>query len=222
VSAGENGRFENDTQTLNGPNAQLAVINTSGLTLNVVSPSSEPEALLFDNAGIAPNMSSESVVLNTNTTNLNIVDNNNPSQVLVSYSQFNAEPRTLTTLLIREDEGEINAVALATETQTTDPGLAKVRIVQGGTLGNRLLESQLLLQSAGDNPGGVDTSFGPLSFDRPQSDYTELFAGDYELIDLANRFTPIPVTLEGNTVYTLLLTGNGMNDVRVIVDSNGL
>jgi len=222
VSVGENGRFINETAAHNGPNARLVVINNSALTLNVVSPSTDPEAVLFASAGIAPNMSSESASLNANTKSLNIVDNNNPSQVLISYSEFNAEPETLTTLLIREDETGINAVALVTETQTTDPGLAKVRIVQGGTLGDRSLESQLLLQSAGDNPGGMDKSFGPLSFDRPQSDYMELSAGDYELVDLANRFAPIPVTLSGNTVYTLLLTGNGMNEVRIIVDSNGL
>ena len=227
VSAGDDGTFINSTPTLVESDAQLVVINTSTQTLNILGLSfilnNDPpiNSVAFELAGVEPNTVSENTVIGDEASSLTIADNNDPAQVLVSYSEFIAGPSTLTTLLIRENAFGINAVALVTETQTSDPGLAKVRIVQGGTLGDSSIESQLRLQSAGENPGGVDDTFGPVSFNRPQSDYTELPAGDYELIDLANRFPPVAVTLSGGTVYTLLLTGSGVNEVNIIIDSEG-
>lgn len=219
LSVGDVGTFTNNTRTLSGPDAQLVVVNISSSTLNVISLDTEQNTALFEITGVAPNTSSATTAPGANATNLDIVDNNT-EQVLISYTEFNVDPSTLTTLLIREEVSGINAVALVTETQTSDPGLARVRVVQGDTLGNASLESELRLQSSGDNPGGMDISLGPLSFDQPQSDYNELLAGDYELIDLANRFAPVPVTLSGGTVYTLVLTGNGPNDVLTIIDSD--
>lgn len=221
VSAGNDGTFVNATPTLSDSDAQLVVINTSSLTLDIVSRDTDQGAVIFEVADVAPNTSSESTTLSANVTNLTIAESNNPTQVLISYSQFIADPSTLTTLFIREDTTGINSVALVTETKTSGPGLAKVRIVQGGTLGDALVDSHLQLQSAGDNPGGVDINFGPLSFDRQRTDYIELFAGDYELIDLAKRFSPVAVTLSSESVYTLLLIGNGNdnNNVLTVIDS---
>ena len=220
LSVGDEGTFTNNTRTLSGSEAQLVVANTSSLTINVISLNEEQNAGLFEIAGVTPNTLSSTTALGTNTTSLAIVDSSNPTQALIVYSEFNADPQTLTTLLIREDDSGINSVALVTETQTSDPGLARVRIVQGESLGNPLLMTEFRLQSSGDNPGGMDINFGPLSFDQPQSDYKELLAGDYELIDLANRFAPVPVTLSGGTVYTLVITGNGTDDVLTIIDSD--
>jgi len=219
VFDGADGTFSNNTRTLIGPEAQLFVVNTSSQTLDVISPSTDQDAARFEVNGILPYTLNESTVLSINATDLAIVDNNYPDEILISYSDFNVSASTLTTLLIRESENELNSVPMVTETQTSGPGVAKVRIVQAGTLGDASLESDLQLLSAGNNPGGVDLVFESLSFNLPQSNYQELNAGDYELIDLAGRVTPFPVTLSGGTVYTLLLTGDGVNQVTVIVDS---
>lgn len=218
------GSFTNTTATLDGPDAQIIVVNISSLTLNVTSTISEADTednlAPFEIAGIEPNSSSAMTALSANSTNIAIIDPDIPTQVQIFYADFFADPSSLTTLLIREDEIGINSVALVTETQTSDPELAKVRIVQGDALGNAELASQLRLLSAGDNPGGVDKSFGPLSFGQPASEYIELSAGDYELTDQANRFMPVPVTLTGGSVYTLVITGNSTNDMLTIIDSD--
>lgn len=221
VSANENGEFANRTPTLEGSDAQVLVVNLSTKTLNITSPSLEQAVAMFEIEGVAPDTASESTPLNNNATNL-IISDNSTDEVLIKYSDFNADPSTLSTLLMREDEGGINAVLMVTETQTGDAELAKVRIVQGDTLGDASTESPLRLQSTGNNPGGMDINFGPLTYDRPESEYSELFAGDYELVDEANRFIPFAVTLSGGTVFTLVLRGNGMNDVLIIDDTNGV
>jgi len=218
VSAGEEGQFSNSTATFDEPEAQLVVINISALELNVSIPSADSSALLFDSNSIPPNFISDGVPLSTDTSDLAIV-NDNTSEVLVSYSTFNVAASTLSVVLVREDDDSIiNAVAMETETKTSDPTLAKVRIVRGGTLGDASIQSQVSLQSAGDNPGGVDVSFGPLSFAKPQSAYVEVFAGDYELRDSQSRVGPGSLTLNAGTVYTLLLIGSGETNNAIIIN----
>jgi len=214
-----NENFTNTTPALDGPDAQIVVINNSSRTISIITGNQTDNESRFEITGIAPNSTSDSVPVTADTTSLAVVDDSTEAaKILVTFAEFLVEPSTLTTLLVRENESVVNAVALTTETKTSDPGLAKIRVVQSGTLGNTSMESRLRLQSAGDNPGGVDSNFDPLTYDLPESAYIEVFAGDYELTDTANAFTPFAISLSGNTVYTLLLTGNAVSDIDVQIN----
>jgi len=209
------------------PDAQVSVLNLSSITLNVASPEANRDIAVFELASVPAKRLSEDTAPVTVQTNLTI-SNSATAEELITFEQAVETTSSRSLLLVREDEnGLISSLPLATETQTSDPGLAKVRIVQGGVLGDASIEAPLRLQSAGANPGGMDFTFEPLSFENPDSQYSELSAGDYELVDIADRFSPFAVSLTGGITYTLILTGDGsdtgagFNKVLIVNDTQG-
>jgi len=208
-----------DTGADNADN-QVYVINTASTSLNVVTQGAEQQIDMFDAGSVASTGLSENGPPGSIATNFTIT-NNDTTELLLEFSEPIEKPSDRVTIVFREDEAGINSFVLNTETKTSDPGLAKVRIVQGDTLGDALIESEMRLVSAGENPGGMDKTFAALSYNRPNTDYSELLAGDYELVDVANRFSPFAVTLEGGISYSLVLVGIGANDILIINDSTG-
>jgi len=199
--------------------AGLSLLNATTRTLNAFETSVEPETLLFAPAGVAPQMPSNTVDITNNNTSISIVDATNVARSLVSYTEFNVEPSTLTSIVVREFEDQISVVSLITETSTSDPMLTRVRVVQAGALDNASATANVLLLSAGDNPGGMESTLGPISFSDAQTDYMEISAGQYSISDELNRFESTLLSLDGGNVYTIILTGNGNNAVLLLNDT---
>ncbi len=215
----DTGRFTNNSASGNNTAPLLTLVNTSSLNLNAFDTSVEPELVLFNAAGIAPGTQSAPAELTSNESSLIIVDNNNVGHALVTYDTFNAANASVTTLFAFQLDGQLTALALDTETTTSDPMLAKVRIVQINDLGNASVSAQMQLQSAGANPGGQNATLGPLSLNSPTTAYIEIAAGDYELADSENRFPNIAVSLNGANAYTVVLSGVGTENILVINDT---
>lgn len=209
-------QFTNTVATLNDSAARINLINTSSLAVNVIENGSQT---LFGVEGVAPNSQSNVATLQQNNTGLDIVDNNTRAETVVSFSTFDAASATFTTLIVRQNEAQIDAIPLINQTSTTDQTLIKVRVIQATPLSNASVEAVFELQSAGANPGGVDRTVGPLSFDTPLSDYLEIPEGDYELKDPANRIDNQMVSFEGGNVYTIVLVDNGTDVILVVNDT---
>lgn len=213
-------RFENNTATVIGPGAWLSLVNITSRTLNTLETSVDPHRPLFSPEGVAPGAQSETIELSNTLTSLTIVDTDDTTESLVTYPEFEAIQASLTTIIVREAEQQVSAVTLITETQASDPSLSGVRVVQAGTLGADVeLTARLQLNSAGDNPGGMDFSLGPISYSNAQTDYAEVPAGQYELIDSQSRLSPQLLTFAGGSNYTIVLYGNETSFVALINDS---
>ncbi len=211
--------FVNNTPTLGTPAARISLFNASTQTLNVIETGVNPETLLFEPADIVPGALSSTANLSNNITSLSIVDSENVTEALLTFSNIEVADSTLTNIVVRQNADTISVITLTTETTTSDPTLARVRMVQAGSLGDTDIISTMQLVSAGDNPGGIDLSFSPISFSDAQTDYLELPAGQYQLSDNANRIAEQVLSLSGGVVYTIVLTGDGDNTVVVINDT---
>lgn len=212
-------QFTNTLATLDNSDARINVINTSSLSVNVVETSAPAFPALFGTNGVAASTRSSTVTLQLNESSLNIVDNNTRTEVLFGFSMFNAANATFSTLIVRENGAQVNAIALATQTGTSDSTLANVRVMQASAWGDNTVETLFKLQSAGANPGGIDQSFGPLSYDSPNSDYINIPSGDYELIDPAGRITNQMISFVGGHAYTVVLTGSSTNPILLVDDT---
>lgn len=213
-------QFTNATTTLSGTDATINVINTSSLTVNVIDTGVQNTPLLFDTEGVATNTNSSGVTLQQNQTSLDVVDNNTRAEVVARFTEFNAANETFTTLLIRQNDAQIDAIPLITETTTTDSSQIKVRVIQAGTLGEASFVSTFNLLSTGSNTdGAVDRNFGPLSFDMPVSEYTEIFSGDYVLSDANGRIDNQTLSFEAGNVYTVVVVNNSSDGVLLVNDT---
>ena len=217
--ASDTGRFTNNLASSNNTAPLLTLVNASSLNLNAFETSVEPDLVLFDAAGISPRTQSAPAELASNESSLIIVDNNNVGQALITYDTFNAANASVTTLFAFQLNEQLTALALDTEISTSDPMLAKVRVVQINDLGDANVSAQMQLQSAGANPGGQNATLGPLSINAPVTAYVEITAGDYELTDSENRFPNTAVSFTGANVYTLVLSGVNAEDILVINDT---
>lgn len=214
------GSFSNDTPALNSTDPKLNVINTTNKNLNVLDESLDANSPLFTDNGVPPLSASASVTLDRAVSVLRIVDNNNRSMGLYWLDTLTAAPATLTTLVIREVNNTITVVPLATETTTTDPMLARVRVVQGIVLQDEAALVTVSALSAGDNPGGIDVDFDAVSFTDPSTAYKDLPAGDYDIMDDLGSLAVESITLMGGNAYTLVLVGDDTrNRVLVVNDT---
>lgn len=213
-------QFNNSLPTLDSPTAKINLINTSSVSLNVIETGAPLSSTLFGADGVAPDTQSNAVALQLSGTSIDIIDNETPTETVVRFPTFIVESATFTTLLVRQNGVQIDAIPLISETKTTDSSLIKVRVVQAGTLGDPSVSATFNLQSVGANSGGVvDRDFGPMSFNSSESNYTEINQGDYQLTDPANRINNQMLTLEGGNVYTVIVLGDSSNAVLLINDT---
>lgn len=195
--------FTNTNETLNSTDARLNLINATSLILNAVDVSVEPEVVLFDANGVAASSVSATVTLTGNSSAISIVDNGSVANELVLLPTLTTSEGTLTTLVIRETSSGIDLLPLATDTSTSNNALSKVRVIHAVMHSNS--GSSFVLSSAGDNPGGTETQFEPVSFALPESGYLEIAAGDYDLVDAANQIATRRYSFEAGQVYTIVL-----------------
>ncbi len=127
---------------------------------------------------------------------------------------------SVTTLVARDSAGGLDAVPLSTESGSSDVTLSKVRVLQSSELGDPQRVADLLLESRGPGGGGVEAEFTGISFDAPDSGYREVPAGDYTLIDSADRFAPQDVSFEGGQAYTVVIRALSGTVLQLEVDSD--
>lgn len=211
--------FLNNQPTLDSLDARINAINTTALTINVIDTGAPTTPTLFGATGVASNTISSSTKLETNETSLEIIDNTLGTETLFSFSPFTANEATFSTLLIRDNGSQIDVIPLITMTTVSDVTLAKVRIVQAVTLGELSAQATFDLQSAGLNPGGIDQSFGPLSYNNPVSNYIDIPNGDYELIDSLGRIDNQMLNFIGGNVYTLVIVENNTGATLLVNDT---
>jgi len=211
--------FTNTVATLDGTDARVNLINASTVPVNVIETGAPNTPVLFGGSGIDTNVVSGAATLTELGTSLEIVDNSAQTESVFNFLTFDVVNASFSTIVVRQNAAAVDAIALITETQTTDSALARVRVVQAATLGNAALETLFDLNSAGANPGGIDESFGPLSFNAPVSAYTDIPNGDYELIDPAGRFENQSLNFAGANVYTIVVTGDSANPVLLVNDT---
>jgi len=220
----DSGEFINNQASLDPTTittARINVINATSLSVNIIETGAEtqPEFSLFGVSGVAANTLSGSAALLENETSLAITDNATPAMTVFSFTNFTADDATFSTLLVRENDSQIDAVPLITLTATQDETIAKVRVLQAIPFSDASAEALINLQSAGANPGGIDQAFGPLSYVNPTTDYIDIPSGDYELIDSLGRFENQMLTFIGSNVYTVVLMENSSGPLLVINDT---
>lgn len=212
-------RFTNNQASLIDTAPQINVINATSLSINVVETGVQAQPVLFGAGGIAMNTLSNRAALLESETSLDIVDNNTQTERIFSFTDFAANDSTFTTLLVRQNGEQIDAVPLITLTATQDVTLAKVRVIQAMAYNDASAQATVSLQSAGANPGGVDVIFGPLSFISPETSYIDIPKGDYELIDSLGRVQNQALNFSGGNVYTVVLLENNTGSLLVINDT---
>lgn len=211
--------FTNNAATLNNSVALINLVNTSGITVNVIETTGS-STLLFDQNGVAPNSVSSAASPQLSETSLDVVDNNTRAEVVFSFPEVITQEATFTTLLVRQNGSQIDAVPLVSSVSTTDAALAKVRLIQATSLGDAAVRADIFLESAGANPGGIDEVFGPLSFVSPITEYIEVPNGDYEFRDLLDRFNNQMVSFAGGNAYTVFIVDDdGANSLLVVNDT---
>jgi len=205
--------FENLDISTEETAALVNVLNYSSIDLVVRVDTSD-----VDSEVISANSNSVAIALAPETSSLSLVDSND--RVVAEFQPFTAASRSLSTIVVREDDNGINAIAARSTANTDDAAIANVRIIQVGSLGDRTLAASLSLQPTGTNPGPAEVILSDISFNTNAiTDYVSAGSGDYILTDSLSRFEPVNINLEGGEVYSILLTGNTETGVIVISDS---
>lgn len=120
----------------------------------------------------------------------------------------NAVSGSISTLVVATtaDSGAIGAMLLPNGAPAGDTRIARARLVQLASLGDSRVSGSWQLQSAGDNPGGVDSTFENVGWMQLPPAYRDLPAGDYLLVDSSGRIASQALSLQGGAVYTLYVT----------------
>lgn len=216
------GNMDTTDQT-NFENLDVSTRETEAL-VNVLNYSSSSLVVRVDTANtdsevIAAGTNSPALRIAPDTRVLSLIDSDNVT--VFTFDPFTTAAQSLSTIIIRESDTGIRVNAVRSEVATDDPAVAKVRVFQIGDLGDASRTGNISLQADGTNPGSTDVVFTGLDFNlNAVTDYVIAGSGDYVLTDTLDRFSPVPVTLEGGSVYTILLTGRAESAVLVIRDSD--
>ena len=151
--------------------------------------------------------------------------------LLYRFAPLSLSMSSVTTLVVRDDGGAdaegsgVGAVALETRVAPSDPAQALARVVLGGMQddpdGDEPTERVHRLVPAGESPGGVEVTFEPITFaGDPASDYRDVPAGDYRLVEwlgtedgAGDGLAPRPVSLAPGSVHTFVIV-----DAATVID----
>lgn len=134
---------------------------------------------------------------------------------------FNAAEFSITTIIMRPDDATSNIgfITLTTQSESTSPSTALVRLVQATSLGDVNSSSTITLVATQPNNSGSDVNFEGLSYVTQKTDYADVLPGTYSLTDANNRFASESITIEAGHVYTLVINSNMAPALRAIDDS---
>lgn len=209
--------FENTLSTTTRDDALIVIVNASELNLSVATASGSASPVPLDL--ITALAFSGHVPLDPALThNISFFDES-LTDLLFQLSPTNLSAGSVSTLVARNAGDVVDLVPLVTQTTTTDSTLARIRLIQTHPLGNTEQTANFTIQSAGDNPGGVEHSFNGISYSNPIGDYIELPAGDYVLSDSLGRLTDQNISFTGSSSVSILINGTGSDALFVFIDS---
>lgn len=140
---------------------------------------------------------------------------------LFSFSPFNAGEASVTTLIARASpSNEYSVLALRTLTRSNMPSAALLRIVQVYPLDETDTRSTFTLEPQGNAPGSAQLSFPDIAASsEPDSAYSTVGAGEYQLTDSLARFEPVRIALSAGDIYTLLIVDREAPTVVLLQDN---
>ncbi len=201
--------FENLDISTDQENALINVLNYSESTLAVRIDDANA-----DRQVIAANSNGPALSLAPDTSSLSLVDS--AGLVVFEFAPFTVAAQSLSTIIVREDENGITAIAVRSESGTNDAANSRVRIIQVGQLGDASSSTAFTLQPGGDNPGPAEVVLTGISFNAQSvTDYVTVGSGDYVLSDALQRIPAVAISLDGGGVYSILLTDSV--DARVVL-----
>lgn len=219
-------QFENLLITGDNELPLITLINVSSQPLNILSGELETPLLSL---ALAPGRTSAHVEFAEDQKMLSIVGSDS-SQLLHNFSSIDLAPSTVTTLIAYDSPdtsdnpdtiSALQVIALRTLTSSTDASVATLRIVQANQLGASDTSATMTLIPEGLNPGSGEVIFDSISLaSAPLSNYMNVNRGSYQLQDSLNRFAPVPLNIEANTVYTLIVTDTKNPTVLIAIDSD--
>lgn len=200
----------------------LKIVNVSSVSLNARSSISSPT--LFD-ASINAFSSSDPIELPLGASSL-ILEDAQSSDALINVNPLNAALDTVTTLLVRTPidtsngtDTVIDVLALSTRVVPTAPAMALLRVVQASALGTDNLTASFTLIPQGSNPGTGEVVYADMDAQtNVVTQYQLVTPGEYAISDSQGRFVNQSLSVQADTVYTLILTGTIDNVIYLEVD----
>jgi len=110
-------------------------------------------------------------------------------------------------------------LALSSQTESTSPDTALVRLVQTDTLGDPTVSATITLTATAPNSSGSDVSFENLTHVSAATDYAVVIPGSYTLSDADNRFADTDFTIEAGRVYTVVIISPSAPSTRVLEET---
>lgn len=218
------------------PLPALKVINLTEVAVNATAFNSVTGDVGVDTQ---PDTSSEwlSISIGETDIRLSTVDDDNP---FAAISPLNSAEDSLTSIVLSgsidspdsvanaNGGSSVSVLALETRAAVSASGMAEVRLVRTAVLtandtdtpNSTPLSSQYLLTPTNSNTNGVELVFTTLTDTSAQiSSYQLTAPGDYSLSGNGETAPSQQITLEANTVYTLIDTAEPQRPVFVEVDS---
>ncbi len=224
--------FANNSVTLSDQQRLVDIINTSSSTINISyteaasdTPNIDNLAKLFGSTGVASGKASNYVAINSQQSGYYIFNNSN-NDIIGSFGPADLDPNTTTTLWVSDtnldvtqSSSAVEITALVSSVQTSDPSLAKIRIIYAAPADTTITEGTMGLLSSGDNPGGIDITFNSSENERVSA-YQEVPAGEYELHVGDVRFSEQVLELAEGGVYSIVLISVSNRMLLIKLDSN--
>lgn len=218
------------------PLSALKVINLTEVAVNATALNSATTDVGVDTQ---PDTTSEwlSISIGETDISLSTVDDSSPFAVI---SPLNSAEDSLTSIVISgsidspdlmanaNGGSSVSVLALETRAAVSASGMAEVRLVRTavpsandtGTTNSTPLSDQYLLTPATSNINGVELVFTTLTDTSAQiSSYQLTSPGDYSLSGNGETAPSQQLSLEANTVYTLIVSTEPQRPVFVEVDS---
>ncbi|MFK8081288.1 MAG: hypothetical protein AB8B97_13455 [Granulosicoccus sp.] len=217
--------FSNSTPSGIDPDSSLVpALKLINLTEATATVSTVEQSVSVSSQG-----TSELLGVNIGETVVNIgVQNGQPD--LISIMPLNAVADSITTLVVQplnadsdgsEQNPGISLLALDTRGVASTVGMADVRVVSTESAESANASQALFtLSPVQSSSSGTELVLSNANMDNPSvGAYTLANAGEYLLSSSDSGFTPLPVTLLADVVYTIVVTGNSSMPVYLEVDS---
>ena len=214
-----------DSSSNNVPSIKLVNLTDVEFTLATI------EDQTIDNT-ISVSAQSTSALLSVNTGETTVSLSREDNDVVVAgLYPLNAAADSLTTLVIemkevantatsQDDIVRFSLLALDTRAVVSANSMAEVRIVATAAAGPDTLPTTYTLTPSGDDTSGAEVVLLLSNRDNPAVGvYSLANAGSYVLSSSDESFSPQPVTLSADEIYTIIITTNPQNPVYVEIDS---
>lgn len=210
-----------DTLSVDVPSLKL--INLTDFALTVTTMDNQSNSQSVD---VAAQSTSELLSVNTGESVVGINTEDN-GVAIASINPLNASSDSLTTLIIDANSETVDSsmqdtslLALDTRAVVSASGMAELRIISTPGASPELATSSFTLTPLADDNSGAELVLSIANAENAAiGTYSLANAGDYLLSTSDGSFSPVPITLSTDVLYTLIITANPQAPVYVEVDS---